>query len=176
MKRHFETAGARWGEIAHRLSGIFDRSPELLFIPYYVVFFWIDTLGLRALARSLEERQLLGWGLSLVLLLIALLVGAVLVAPAFLAGFRKGGTVSQGFRAYPSFLGTYMVLGCSVWVIRQHGLIFYPGLRPRGWLGYVVIPLAGAVGFALAAYLGTAWRRRRERIRGLRAHRTRAVG
>ena len=119
---------------------------------------------------------MLGWGLTLALLFITLLIGTAVVLPAFLAGFRQGGTVSQGLRAFPSFLGTYMVLGCSVWVIREHGLIFYPGLRPRGWLGYFLIPVAGAAGFALAAYMGTAWRRRRVRLAGLRAHRTRAVG
>jgi hypothetical protein len=165
--------------ISHHLSNLFDFFPELLFIVYYAAFFWIDTFGLRSLARNLEERQVLGWGLTLVLLLIALLVGVALVAPAFLGGFRKGGSVLQGFRAFPAFLGTYMVLGCLVWVIREHSLIFYPGLRPRGWLGYLLIPVAGAVGFDLAAYLGTAWGRRRRRVRvsGLRAHhRTRAVG
>ena len=176
MKRHVGTPNAQPGAISHHLSNLFDRSPELLFIAYYAVFFWIDTFGLRTLARSLEERQMLGWGLTLVLLLITLLIGAPLVVPAWLGGFRKRGSVAQGFRAFPSFLGTYMVLGCSVWVIRADGLIFYPGLRPRGWLGYLLIPLAGAAGFALAAYLGTAWRRRRVRLSGLRAHRTRAVG
>lgn len=155
---------------------MFALSPELLFIAYYAAFFWIDTFGLRALARNLEERQLLGLGLTLIFLLIALLIALALVAPAFLGGFRKGGSVLQGLRALPAFLGTYMALGCAVWIIRQNGLIFYPGLRPRSWLGYLLVPLAGAAGFALAAYLGTVWRRRRVRVTALRAYRTRAVG
>ncbi len=176
MKRHADIVDTGPGNITHRLFAIFDHSPELLFIPYYAIFFWIDTFGLRAIARHLESHQVLGWGLTLLLLLLALLIGAILVAPAFLAGFRPGGTAGRGLRAYACFLGTYMVLGCSVWIIRRHSLIFYPGLRPRGWLGYLVIPLAGCAGFALAAYLGTVWKRKRERVSGLRAHRTRAVG
>ncbi len=176
MKRHAEQGNPRTGSITQRLIVIFDRSPELLFIPYYAIFFWLDIFGLRAVSRSLEDNQVLGLGLTLVLLLLALLIGAILVAPAFLGGYRPGGTTGRGLRAYASFIGTYMVLGCSVSVIRQHRLAFYPGLHPRGWLGYLVIPLAGCAGFALAAYLGTVWRRRRERLSGLRAHRTRAVG
>lgn len=176
MKRHAANANVKPGGIVQRLTDLFDRSPELLLIPYYAIFFWIDTLGLRAIARHLESHQVLGWGLTLVLLLLALLIGAILVAPAFLSGFLPGGTASRGLRVYACFIGTYIILGCSVWVIRKHSLTFYPGLRPRGWLGYLVIPLVGFIGFALAAYLGTVWRRRRERVSGLRAHRTRAVG
>ncbi len=176
MKRHVTKAVSRPGSIIDRLAVTYDRSPELILIPYYLCIFWVDVFGLRALARNLEQHQLLGWGLTLALLLLALLVGAILVAPAFLGGFRRGGSVTAGLRAFPSFLGTYLVLGCSVWVISHHGLIFYPGLRPRGWSGYLLIPLAGVAGFALAAYVGTARRRRHDRLAGLRAHRTRAVG
>ncbi len=176
MKHNVTTTINRPGSRIERLTVLYDRSPELLLIPYYLCFFWLDVFGLRALARNLEKHQLLGWGLTLMLLLLALLVGAILVAPAFLGGFRRGGSVAAGLRAYPSFLGTYLALGCSVWVVSHHGLIFYPGLRPRGWTGYLLIPLAGIAAFSLAAYLGTVRRRRQERLADLRAHRARAVG